>query len=70
MSNCVLTGYYTAYYNNNKHAKKPAEIIKQMLSRPEKKRKKRKEAVDMEAKIAEFQAREAAFKERGYFVNG
>lgn len=55
----VLTGYYAAYYNNTKHAKSPAAIIKNVQAATEKQFSKAvQNDVDMDAEILKFQHRE------------
>lgn len=34
---CVYTGYWSAYYNNNRKAKPPQKVIQQILASGEKK---------------------------------
>lgn len=55
----VLSGYYSAYYNNTKHAKSPAAIIENVKAATERKMQRHtKTDVDMDEEILLFQHRE------------
>ena len=59
----VQAGYWVAYYNNTKHAKKPDTIIAQMQMKAEaKKHGGKKPAPDVETFLAREKRRQAYLK--------
>ena len=63
-SMAVWSGYYSAYYSNAKHAKKPTEVIQRMLSEYQKgdsSRGNTTQDTDMNAELELFAQRDLRF---------
>lgn len=63
-SMAVWSGYYSAYFANAKHPKKPTDIIKRMLneySKGDSSRGNTTQEVDMEAELELFAQRDLRF---------